>query len=196
MELHQPKLAPAGVLWSTNKGARTTRMRVLPDQPALLQVAHGPFLVISYDLKDKLSLDEWSPLVYSYINYITKLGSLRVIPLLLFATLISTIIIATILPDPLLLAVGLIAVLLVATLGQIIDTKKKHRNRLQSDLETSARLGRSALLDVLRKVDSMHLPDAEVQKENWFAAHKLSARPSLTQRIANLTSDLPKSASS
>ncbi|HVH14517.1 MAG TPA: hypothetical protein VNA15_02205 [Candidatus Angelobacter sp.] len=142
-------------------------------------------------MQDSLTIDEWRPIIGSELVYRKLYSKVRRkrSPLLL---------------GPL-VAITVLAVVLIYITGSTLcggpfflyfiiiipvlrgNTRLFYRCRLEADRTAAGVVDKQAFLEVLRKIDSMNLPDIEKSKKPGFDNRRtVNPVPKITDRIVNL----------
>jgi hypothetical protein len=148
-------------------------------------------LILPARMQDAISVDEWRPIIASGLVY-RKLHSQfrrKRAPLLL-GPLIALVIVAFVLIyiTGSSFWVGLWFLYFIVIIPVLRgNTRLLYRCRLEADRTAAGIVGREAFLEVLRKIDSMKLPDIEKSKNPGFDNRRaVNPVPNITDRIANL----------
>jgi hypothetical protein len=146
-------------------------------------------LILPARMRDAISVDEWRPIIASELVYrklYSKVGRKRT-PLLL-GPLIALVAVAVVL----IYITGsrfwaglffLYFIIIIPVLRG--NTRLFYQCRLEADRTAAGIVGREAFLEVLRKIDSMKLPDIEKSKNPGFDNRRaVTPFPNITDRIA------------
>jgi hypothetical protein len=148
-------------------------------------------LILPARMQDAISVDEWRPIIASELVYRRLYSKVRRkrTPLLL-GPLIALVVVAVVLIyiTESRFWVGLFFVYFVMIIPVLRgNTRLFYQCRLEADRTAAEIVGREAFLEVLRKIDSMKLPDIEKSKNPGFDNRRaVNPSPNITDRIANL----------
>lgn len=187
---------PVGITWMGNLG----HILSLPSDQSLFAVK-GPrrgHVILPIALKERLELDEWRPLLASGMFYqlrpeVRRIWSVAV-------RLVTTSIIVAIVFPFLLPLIGLsiisfqaeglilLALALWIILPRAVNFHVVRKLRLKTDRRVAEILGREQFLQVLEKINSLHIVDLDERKGEKLTMWKrrVSPWPTITERIDNL----------
>jgi hypothetical protein len=148
-------------------------------------------LILPARMRDAVSVEEWRPIIASELIYrklYSKVTRKRA-PLLL-GPLIALVVVAVALIyiTGSRFWVGLFFLYFIMIIPVLRgNTRLFYQRRLETDRTAAGTVGREAFLEVLRKIDSMKLPDIEKSKNPGFDNRRaVNPVPNITDRIANL----------
>jgi len=139
----------------------------------------------------KLTVEEWRPLIASSLVLEKKIKrSMRGRSFLLTGSPAAlafggTIGVAIVLQMPWIIFLYPLLLLPLAIMGSRSYGSDLKNARLEADTQASAVVGKSSLLDVLKKIDLMGLDDIDRLKSGR-GGRRLASLPSITERIENL----------
>jgi len=155
-------------------------------------------VILPKHMKEKLSVDEWKPLIASSLIYERKLLPMlrgKVLKLIVVPTATSTVVAGVFLaltrsfwaalPFPTGLVVFAVPPSIVLFLGLGRFTPYQKSARLQADMQATRLVGREFFLEVLRKIDGLGMEDIEERKRKNSEGSS-SEFPSLAERLENL----------
>jgi len=189
--------APKRISWqdriSTGRGPYA-----LPSDECVIR----PGLLILPDrLRDRLEPDEWRPLVASSLVYRRKLVSKMfrhvmkrwVLGLILPVSLLATFLVLVYWPGKIIGIPGIIVGIFISVgiPAIFISAPYVKRVRLQADRIAADIVGRTAFLQVLKRIDEMGLDDIVSLERRKGLRARFTGRPTITERIENLASDKP-----
>ena len=148
-------------------------------------------MVMPARMMGKLTVEEWRPLIASSLTFEKKIR--RTLRGKAFLSTGLPLIIALAVPISAAIVFHLawltflypVLVLPLAYLGGRSYSSDLKKARLESDTQASVVIGKSQLLDVLKKIDLMGLNDIEKLKTGR-GGRRLAGLPSITERIQNL----------
>lgn len=148
-------------------------------------------LILPARMQDSLSIDEWRPITASELVYrglysklMRKRSPLLLGPLIVLIVLAVVMIYIT--GSTLWAGLWLLYFIIIIPVLRG-NTRPLYQRRLEADRTTAGLVGREAFLEVLRKIDSMNLPDIEKSKKPGFDNRKaVNPVPNITDRIVNL----------
>jgi hypothetical protein len=186
-----PVLYLKSVVWTDSTRYLRGGGRIVPsDQSLILQPGD---LVLPKRMREKLTPDEWKPIIASALIYEKKLApklrgkALANIGLPVIASYVALGVAFALSKSTWvgLLFLGFpIATLL---LGFKRFTPYQRRARLQADLQTTKLVDKEFFLEVLTKIHSSGMKDVE-KREEQAARGRISEFPSITERLDNLRS--------
>ena len=174
-----------GVRWSDTLPSGRYAETVVSDQPLFRY--HQ--LVIAERMKGKLSPEEWKPLIASAIVYQRKmlpklrLNVIKIIGLPYLLAVFAGVAVIAITHNGLPAAGLLFGGIALIFYGLRRYGQDDREARLQADIEASKVIGKESLLETLRKITGLGMPDVD---ERNSANGRLSDYPSPNDRILNL----------
>jgi hypothetical protein len=143
-------------------------------------------------MRESLSLDAWRPIIASALVYRTlsskiarKRAPLLLVPLVLFTIL--GIFLTYLTGTTFVAIVPFILFFVVFIVVMRGDTPLFYQSNLEADRVAAGVIGRDMFLSVLRKIDSMKMPDVEKAKHPGFDRRRaVNPIPNITDRISNL----------
>ena len=176
------------VSWRDVAGASSKAYHIVPSDRAEFQ-PHT--LILPARMKDALSVDEWRPILASTLAYrklysriMRKRTPLLLIPLIVLIVLgvVLSLFIGTQLPAALMFVYFIVIIPVLRG-----NTRLLYQGYLQADRTAASIVGREVFLAVLRKIDSLNLPDIEKSKKPGFDSRKaVNPVPNILDRISNL----------
>lgn len=163
--------------------------------PRIMPSDHCEFwshkLILPARMQDSLSIDEWRPIIASELVYrklYSKVGRKRS-PLLLgplIVLIVLSVVLIYITGSTLWAGLWLLYFVIIIPVLRS-NTRLFYQCRLEADRTTAGVVGREAFLEVLRKIDSMNLPDIEKSKKPGFDSRRaVNPVPNISDRIVNL----------
>jgi hypothetical protein len=148
-------------------------------------------LILPARMQDAISVDEWRPIIASELVYrklYSKVARKRV-PLLLgplIALVVAAVVMIFITGSTFWVGLWLLYFIIIIPVLRG-NTRLFYQCRLEADRTAAQVVGREAFLEVLRKIDSMKLPDIEKSKNPGFDSRRaVNPIPNIIDRIVNL----------
>jgi len=148
-------------------------------------------LILPAQMRDAISVDEWRPIIASELVYrklYSKVGRKRTALLLgpLLALVVIVVVLIFITGSSAWAGLGFLYFIVIIPVLRG-NTRFFYRCRLDADRTAAGVVGKEAFLEVLRKIDSLKLPEIEKSKNPGFDNRRaVNPVPNIIDRIANL----------
>jgi len=192
-----PVLYLKSIVWTDSIWGPRGGGRLVPSDQSLILPAGD--LCLAKRMKGKLTPEEWKPIIASALIYQKKLAPNlkgKAITNIVLPVVVSVVILGAILVLSKNLRIGVLFLVVIATLVLLLGfnrfTPYQKRARLEADVQATKLVDREFFVEVLRKIQALGMKDVE-DRERKAARGSVSEFPSITERLDNLRSQIPRS---
>ncbi len=190
-----PVLYLKSIVWTDSTWSPRGGGRLVPSDQSLILPAGD--LCLAKRMQEKLTAEEWKPIIASALIYQKKLAPKlkgKALANIVLPVASSVVILGAILALSKNLRIALLFLViptLVLLLGFTRFTPYQKRASLEADSQATKLVDRGFFVEALRKIQALGMKDVE-DRERKAARGSVSEFPSITERLDNLRSQVPQ----